>query len=133
MPARYGTSGTLLAVVPARAPGVRRTARSTMSGERLTDLVFEAVPLDDEPVLAGVPEALMAAQLLGTIALCAELVGMGAGLIQITADRVKSRHAFGAPLAALQGVQLRAADMYLDFLAARGAVVEAAALLVSGT
>jgi alkylation response protein AidB-like acyl-CoA dehydrogenase len=133
VPARYGASRTMLAVVPARAPGVRRTTRSTMSGERLTEVAFEAVPLNDEPVLAGVPEALMAADLLGTIALCAELVGMGAGLIQLTADRVKSRHAFGAPLAALQGVQLRAADMYLDFMAARGAVVEAAALLVSGT
>jgi alkylation response protein AidB-like acyl-CoA dehydrogenase len=133
VPAHYGASATLLAVVPARAPGVRRNTYPTMSSDRLTDVVFDAVPLDDEPVLAGVPEALVAADLLGNIAICAELVGMSARLLEMTADRVKSRHAFGAPLAALQGVQLRAADMYLDFMAARGAVVEAASLLVSGS
>ena len=54
VPARYGATGTLLAVVPARAPGVRRTTHPTMSGDRLTDIEFEAVPLDGEPVLAGV-------------------------------------------------------------------------------
>jgi alkylation response protein AidB-like acyl-CoA dehydrogenase len=132
VPARFSASGTLLAVVPARAPGVRRTTYPTMSGDRLTDVAFEAVLLDDEPVLSGVPEAVVAADLLGTVAICAELVGMSARLLEMTADRVKSRHAFGAPLAALQGVQLRAADMYLDFAAARGAVIEAASLLVSG-
>ena len=132
VPARYGASGTLLAVVPARAHGVRRTTYPTMSGDRLTDVEFDAVALDDEPVLSGVREAVVAADLLGTIAICAELVGMSARLLELTSDRVKSRQAFGAPLAALQGVQLRAADMYLDFVAARGAVNEAASLLVSG-
>jgi hypothetical protein len=133
VPARYGASGTLLGVVPAHAPGVRRTTYPTMSGDRLTDIVFDAVPLDEAPVLSGVAEAVVAADLLGTIAICAELVGMSARLLEMTADRVKSRQAFGAPLAALQGVQLRAADMYLDFAAARGAVSEAASLLVSGS
>ena len=133
VPARYGLSGSLLAVVPARAPGVRRTTYPTMSGDRLTDIAFEAVPLDDEPVLSGVREAVVAADLLGAIALSAELVGMSARLLEMTTDRVTSRHAFGGPLAALQAVQLRAADMYLDFVAARGAVVEAASLLVSGS
>ena len=74
----------------------------------------------------------MAADFLGTIAVAPSWSGMSARLLEMTADRVKSRQAFGAPLAALQGVQLRAADMYLDFMAARGAVSEAAALLVSG-
>lgn len=133
VPAYYGSSRALLAVVPARAPGVQRTTYPTMSGDRLTEFTLEAAPVDAEPVLAGVPEALVAADLLGSIAICAELVGMGAKLLEMTAGRVKSRHAFGAPLAALQGVQLRAADMYLDFVAARGAVLDAAELLVAGT
>ena len=132
VPARYSASGTLLAVVPARAPGVRRTTYPTMSGDRLTDIAFEDVALDDEPVLAGVPEAVVAADVLGSMAICAELVGMSARLLEMTADRVKSRQAFGAPLAALQGVQLRAAVKSRYMSAARGAVVEAASLLVSG-
>ncbi|HEX4017888.1 MAG TPA: acyl-CoA dehydrogenase family protein [Frankiaceae bacterium] len=62
---------------------------------------------------------------LGQLAVSAELVGMGAALLTLTTARVKARHAFGAPLAAMQSVQLRAADMYLDFVAAREAVIEA--------
>jgi alkylation response protein AidB-like acyl-CoA dehydrogenase len=117
----------VLATTPARGIGVRRTTRPTLTGDRLTDFEFEAVAVD-EPLAAGVAEAMAAAEMLGTIAVASELVGMSARLLEITAARVKSREAFGAPLAALQSVQLRAADMYLDFIAARAAVAEAAAV-----
>ncbi len=133
VPAYYGSSRALLAVVPARASGVQRITYPTMSVDRLTEFTLEGAPVAGEPVLSGVPEALVAADLLGGIAICAELVGMSARLLEMTAGRVKSRRAFGAPLAALQGVQLRVADMYLDFVAARAAVIEAAELLVAGT
>ena len=126
VPARYGASGLVLAVVAGDAPGVRRTTRPSLASDRLTDVEFDGVEVD-EPLHTGVPEALAAAELLGMLAVSAELVGMSARLLELTADRVTSRHAFGAPLAALQSVQLRAGDMYLDFVAARDAVAEAAA------
>ncbi len=132
VPARHGASGLMLAVVPAAAPGVRRITRPTLTSDRLTDLEFDEVALDQEVVLAGVADAVAAAEVLGTVAVAAELVGMSAALLSMATDRVKSRHAYGAPLAALQGVQLRAADLYLSFLAAREAVAEAASVLASG-
>lgn len=132
VPAHYGASGLMLAVVPAKARGVRRTTRATLTSDRRTDVEFDRVGLGQEAVLAEVPSALMAAEFLGTLAVAAELVGMSAALLSMATDRVKSRHAYGAPLAALQGVQLRAADMYVGFLAAREAVAEAVSLLVSG-
>jgi alkylation response protein AidB-like acyl-CoA dehydrogenase len=128
VPARAGRERLVVAVVPAGARGLRRTTRPTLTSDRLTDAEFDGVDVDPGAVLAAGWEVLDAAQLAGTLAIAAELVGMGARLLELTADRVTSRHAFGAPLAALQGVQLRAADMYLDFLAAREAVVEAASL-----
>jgi alkylation response protein AidB-like acyl-CoA dehydrogenase len=125
VPARH-SSGVVLAVVRADLPGVRRTTRPTVTADRLSDVAFDRVEVD-EPLLSGVAEAAAAAELAGTLAVAAELVGMCARLVELTADRVKSRQAFGAPLAALQSVQQRAADMYLDFVAARDAVAEAAA------
>ncbi len=138
VPARPGRGRLLLALVPATAAGVRRTTHATLSGDRLTDVEFDAVEVDPAAVFAGgAPgdrrgvDALDAAQDLGTLAVAAELVGMSARLIAMAAERVKARQAYGAPLAALQGVQLRSADLYLSFLAARDAVAEAAAMLAS--
>ncbi len=138
VPARAGRGRLLLAVVHASAAGVRREVRPTISGDRLTDVEFDAVEVDPSLVFAGgAPgdrrgvDAMDAAQDLGTLAVSAELVGMTARLISMATDRVTSRQAYGAPLAALQGVQLRAADLYLDFVAARDAVAEAAALLAT--
>lgn len=138
VPARAGRGRLLLAIVPASAAGVRRTTHATLTADRLTDVEFEAVEVDPAAVFAGGGpgdrrgvDAMDAAQDLGTLAVAAELVGMSARLISIATDRVKTRHAYGAPLAALQGVQLRSADLYLSFIAARDAVAEAAALLAS--
>jgi alkylation response protein AidB-like acyl-CoA dehydrogenase len=55
----------------------------------------------------------------------AELVGHAAALLAITIARVTSRAAYGSTLAALAPVQQRIADMWLDVVAARGAVEEA--------
>jgi alkylation response protein AidB-like acyl-CoA dehydrogenase len=139
VPARAGRGRLLLAVVPASAPGVTRTTHSTLTGDRLTDVEFDDVDVESAAVFAGGGpadrrgvDAMDAAQDLGTLAASAELVGMSARLLSIAAERVKSRQAYGAPLAALQGVQLQSADLYLSFVAARDAVAEAAALLSTG-
>ncbi len=137
VPAR-GRRRLLLAVVPSQAPGVRRLTRPTITGDRLTDFDLDGVEVETAAMLAGVEatdrrgvDAMDGAQDLGTLAVAAELVGMSARLVSIATERVKSRQAYGAPLAALQGVQLRAADLYLSFVAARDAVAEAAAVLAS--
>jgi alkylation response protein AidB-like acyl-CoA dehydrogenase len=138
VPAEVGAR-LLLAVVSADARGVTRVCRQTMSGDRRGDFEFSYTPLDEGSLLAGgsardhrARRALVNAHATGVMALCAESVGLGAGLLQRTVERVKSRRAFGGPLAALQSVQLRVADMYLDLIAARAAVTELATLLPDG-
>jgi alkylation response protein AidB-like acyl-CoA dehydrogenase len=138
VPAQAGRGRLLLAVVPASAAGFRRAVRPTLTSDRLTDVEFDGVEVEPAAVFAGGTagdrrgvDAMDAAQDLGTLAIAAELVGMSARLVSIATERVKSRHAYGAPLAALQGVQLRAAELYLSFVAARDAVREAASLLAA--
>jgi alkylation response protein AidB-like acyl-CoA dehydrogenase len=136
VPARAGRGRLLLALVPSGAQGVRLEVHPTLTGDRLTDVTFDDVDLDSVAVLAGDSagdrrgvDAMDAAQDLGTLAVAAELVGLSARLVAMATERVKSRQAYGAPLAALQGVQQRGADLYLNLQAARDAVAEAAAAL----
>ncbi len=135
IPARAG-SRLLLAVVAVDARGVTSTCRQTMSGDRLTDFAFSFTPVEDGSVLAGESgndlrawPALAKAHATGVMALGAESVGFGAGLLEATVERVRNRRAFGAPLAAMQSVQMRVADMFLELTAARAAVHELAGLL----
>lgn len=135
VPARVG-SRLLLAVVATDARGVTHACRRTMSGDRLTDFEFSYTPVEEGSVLAGesakdhrVRPAVANAHAVGVMALGAESAGFGAGLLSATVERVKNRRAFGAPLAAMQTVQVRIADMQLDLIAARAAVNELAKLL----
>ena len=97
MPARAGRGRLLLAVVPAHGVrGPARTTHATLSGDRLTDVEFDAVQVDPAAVFAGgAPgdrrgvDAMDAAQDLGTLAVAAELVGMSARLLAMAVDRVK--------------------------------------------
>jgi alkylation response protein AidB-like acyl-CoA dehydrogenase len=63
--------------------------------------------------------------------LSAELTGLATGLLRAAVEHTRTRVAFGQPLAALQSVRHRAADMYLDVLSARDATSTACAALAT--
>ena len=71
----------------------------------------DAQPLGD-PAMAVA--ALTAMAEYGIAAIAAESVGIMAAAIAITAEYVKTRQQFGVPLAALQVIQHRLADMVID-------------------
>ncbi len=62
----------------------------------------------------------------------AQGVGVGQGALDKAVRHVKAREQFGRPLAALQGVQFKLAEMATRIEAARGLVYRAAALVDSG-
>jgi alkylation response protein AidB-like acyl-CoA dehydrogenase len=124
------SEGGLLAAIPGDAAGLTRSTLDTIAADRLTDFTFADVRLAPEWIVSGdAAAALRAAQVAGVMALCAESVGLAAALVDITAARVRSRHAFGAPLSALPTVQLRAGDLYLDLTAARAMTRELASAI----
>lgn len=63
----------------------------------------------------------------------AQGVGVAQGALDKAVRHVKNREQFGKPLAALQGVQFKIAEMATRVEAARGLVYRAAALVDSGT
>ncbi|MBX6388139.1 MAG: acyl-CoA dehydrogenase family protein [Frankia sp.] len=131
VPAGTDDGRTLVAAVPATAAGVRVDTHATISADHLSDVALDGVSVADGQLIAGpddggVAPALAAAATMGLVALAAELTGLAAGMLRVTVGRVRSRVAYGQPLAAQQAVRQRAADLYLDVLAARAATTAAA-------
>jgi alkylation response protein AidB-like acyl-CoA dehydrogenase len=126
--AAQGDSGVrLLVAVPAHAPGLRRRTYQTNSADRLTDLSLDDVSVPAENVVFyNASGALDAAVTAGRAAYAAELAGMSAALLDRAVRRVSTRQAYGAPIGALQAVQQRVADIYLDTVTAHDAAVDAA-------
>jgi acyl-CoA dehydrogenase len=66
-------------------------------------------------------------------ALASTAAGVADGAVRLTASYTSQREQFGKPLSTFQGVQLKAADAYLDATAIRSAARQAAWRLDSGT
>lgn len=113
-----GAPGDGLAVflVDAQAPGVQVHGFDTLDGRRAAHVTLADVHVGAERVL-GVPgaagEAVEAALDAAVAALCAEAVGVTEVLIEHTAEHLRTRRQFGAPLAKFQVLQHRLADMVI--------------------
>lgn len=104
---------TVFAVDPVTT-GVTVQGYDTLDGRRAAHVAFDNAVLPAESVL-GVPgaaaEAVEAALDAGIAALCAEAAGAVEALLTHTADHLRTRKQFGAPLAKFQVLQHRLADM----------------------
>ena len=73
--------------------------------------------------LAGGLQELQAAVDRGTIALSAELLGLGSALTNRTLDYLRTREQFGRPLGSFQALQHRAVDLFIGLELTRSAVL----------
>jgi alkylation response protein AidB-like acyl-CoA dehydrogenase len=108
--------GISLFAVPADAPGVGRHDYATVDGGAASDLLLEAVVVEDEALIGPVGEALPAIEAAvreGAVAVAAEAVGAMGALVRQTAEYLQDREQFGRPLAGFQVLQHRIADMYM--------------------
>lgn len=109
-------SGLSLFAVEAGAAGVTVQGFDTLDGRRAAHLSLENVRVSADHML-GVPEeageAVSAALDAGAAALCAEAAGALEALLEQTAEHLRTRKQFGAPLAKFQVLQHRVADMLM--------------------
>ena len=126
--------GPRVFLVDPRAPGVRVEKR-LLSGRRPDySLFLTAAPAQD--VLGG--EDADASELLrwlhdvALVALAATQLGVSERALEITADYVKQRVQFGAPIGSFPAVQHRCADAWIDLEALRWTTWRAAWKLASG-
>lgn len=106
--------GLTLFAVEANAPGVVVRGHATLDGRRAATVVLSRVRVPDARIvgrrgaaLDGVERALDRAE----AALCADAAGALDALLDLTAEHLRTRRQFGAPLAKFQALQHRVADM----------------------
>jgi acyl-CoA dehydrogenase len=100
-------------------------ARLTLDGVRVPDGSLLATPERGHEVLAWIVER-------ATVALCAQLAGIVARALEMTAAYTKERIQFDRPIATFQAVGQRAADAYIDVEATQLVLWQAAWRLSEG-
>lgn len=119
----------------------RGAAGLSATPERLTDasiaarLEFDGVALDADAVVGEIDHgADPLARLLraGRTGASAELLGVGAGAMDMTVAYLKERKQFGVRIGSFQALQHRAAHLYSEMEVARAAVLKAQQLLDAG-
>ena len=97
--------------------GTMSTALKLMDETRKQyEVVFLNVPVAPNNILGEVHQGwpiMKQIALNTTAALCAEMVGAGEKVLEMTVDYLKERIAFGVPIGSFQALQHRAADMVI--------------------
>lgn len=110
------SQGLTLLLVDAHAPGVTVDGYATLDGRRAAEIRFDGVTASTDAVVGPAGAALPLIDEAidrAAAALCAEAAGAIDALITMTAEHLKTRKQFGAPLAKFQVLQHRMADMLI--------------------
>ncbi|ETT27187.1 acyl-CoA dehydrogenase [Rhodococcus aetherivorans] len=108
-----------------------------MSGQHVeSDIILDDCYVGPEQLLGSVGDGLRIG--LGRVTVnrllhCPTVLGSARRALHLTVDFAKTRHVQGAPLAALQSIQHKIADMATDYYAARSMTYDALAALDAGT
>ncbi len=128
--------GTLLAMLPLDAPGVRRRPRPTHDRTRpVAEVTLEGVEVRDADLLARGDAAARVIELvtqLAAVVLAAEQVGVAQRCLDLSVDHLQQRVQFGRPLATFQALKHRCAQMMATVELARSAVLGAARVIDVG-
>ena len=124
--ARTGDGTFALFLVPTAATGVDVRGYATIDGQRAADVRLTAVDVCADARIGDEADARRAVA-LGTLAICAESVGIMTWLKTATLEFLRTRVQFGAPIGRNQALQHRMADVLIEIEQARSAVINAAA------
>jgi alkylation response protein AidB-like acyl-CoA dehydrogenase len=121
-------------LVPMSTPGIGRTARADSLGVRglgCMDLAFTDVRVPADHVVGAVNEGFKVAMWAlegGRVAIAAQALGIGQAALDEALSHVRTRQAFGKPIAEYQAIQFMLSDMAVELDAARMLTYKAAAL-----
>jgi alkylation response protein AidB-like acyl-CoA dehydrogenase len=124
--------GLSLFLVNRAAPGVLLRTFRTNDGQTAAELTLRDVAVTRADLVGPAGAALDLLTLAAdhaSAAICAEVVGSSAYLVDTTCEYLKTREQYGAPLAKFQVLQHKLADMYVQVELARSMAHVAAAAL----
>jgi alkylation response protein AidB-like acyl-CoA dehydrogenase len=118
-------NGFVAGAIPPTAKGVQIAPLTTMTGEKLAEVVLDHVNVARDDIIEI--SNLDAFSNRAIVLECAYLVGLIQKDFEITVDYAKTRAAFGRPIGAFQAIQHKAADMVTDLDGMRFITYRAAA------
>ena len=130
-----GEDGLGLFVVDAKSPGIGCTLLKTIASDRQCEVIFHKVRVPAKNVLGGLDQGwsvVEKALLWAAIAKCAEMVGAGEQVLEMSVAYAKERVQFDRPIGSFQAIQHHCANMRVDVDAMRYLTYEAAWLLSQG-
>ena len=103
-----------LFILPANTPGVSQTLLKTIASDRQSEVTFDGAHVPRSALLGelngGWPTIARVIQ-WGAVGKCAEMVGNGQKVLDMTVDFVKQRIQFGRPIGSFQAIQHHCANM----------------------
>lgn len=128
-------SGITLFAVDRHAAGLSSEAERLADSSLAARLKFDGVEVDADAVIGEVDhggDPLNRLLRAGRAGASAELLGVGAGAMDMTVNYLKERKQFGVRIGSFQALQHRAAHLYSEMEVARAAVLKAQQLLDTG-
>lgn len=116
-PASEVGAPSLVVLVPANMPGLRRTNLPTIDGRIATVLAFADAPLPPDAIVCDSDEAKVAlgrARDLAVLGLCAELLAVSERMFELVMEYLPVRRQFGQALADFQALRHRIADLFAE-------------------
>ena len=128
--------GITLFAVDKDAAGLSATPERLADASLASRIAFDGVEVDADAVIGEVDagrDPLGRLLRAGRAGAAAELVGVGAGAMDMTFGYLKERKQFGTVIGSFQALQHRAAHLYSEMEVARAAVLKAQQLLDAGS
>ncbi|WP_033924688.1 acyl-CoA dehydrogenase family protein [Sphingomonas sp. 35-24ZXX] len=129
------TDGLTLFAVDKDAANMSLDNTRLLDSSMAAHVTFDGVEVDGDAVIGEVDngwQVLSALLRAGRAGSAAELVGVGAGAMDMTVDYLKQRKQFGRLIGEFQALQHRSAHLYSEMEIARAAVLKAQQLLDEG-
>ena len=130
------SDGLTIFAVPQGAAGISADPRRLVDASLASKLEFDGVTVDADAVVGEVDQGwAILKTLLGAArtGAAAELLGVGAGAMDMTMTYLKQRKQFGQLIGEFQALQHRAAHLYSELEIARATVMKAQQLLDEGS
>jgi alkylation response protein AidB-like acyl-CoA dehydrogenase len=122
-------------LVDGTVPGISCTVLKTIAGDKLCEVIFNKVRVPKKNIVGELDQGwapLEKTLQQATLAKCAEMVGGGQQVLEMSADYTKERIVFGRPLGSFPVIQHYVANMMMDVDGSRFLTYEAAWKLSEG-
>ena len=130
-----GEEDVSLFIIPRQTEGVTQTLLKTIASDRQSEVFFNYVNVPASALLGEVNsgwETIERVLQWGAVGKCAEMVGNGQQVLDMTVEFVKQRVQFGRPIGSFQAIQHHCANMATDVEGSRYITSQAAWRLSEG-